>query len=352
MKNVLRKKLRLLQAAIVIAVLLVANLSVLPKAFASNLTQSSLLEIGTTGNANPMIASDAQEVAIGFKTVASGATTIAVNFGSGTFVTAGGSVASSGQTASSTGCATYFPGFTPAPGTLTAATATNTVTISGVTSLAATTTYCAILTLATAITNPSTATVYTATLTVGSDSQIDAFDVLSSGANAYSITGTISPTFTMSLSGGGTDSFPSALSSTTLTASTGITATINTNGLSGWYLYAEDTNAGLHSTLASTTIPSVLSGGGNVNMGSGGDQGSADYALGVTTDYATNYQYTSGTHNYGGSISNSAFTEIATNNAPANGVTTVLHELADISPTTPPATDYTDTITVIGTGSF
>ncbi|HUD05374.1 MAG TPA: hypothetical protein VMR18_00420 [Candidatus Saccharimonadales bacterium] len=341
-------RLRTTQSLIVVAALLLANFAFLPKTFAATLNHSTVMEIA--GSGAPMIASANNELAIDFTTVGSGATTIAVNLG--TFVTDGGTIATTSLTATSTGCTTYFPSATAALGTLTAAESGNIDTISGVTALSATTNYCAILSKATTVTNPSSAQVISVGLTVGSDSQTDAFDVLTSTGtpNSYTVTGTVAATFTLTLNNA-TDNFATNLSATAVTASPGVTATVATNALSGWFLWAEDTNAGLHSTQASANIPSVAS-GSNVNMGAGGDVGSADYALGVTTDYTTDYQYASGSHNYGGSLSSSAYSEIATSASPTASQAIPINELADISASTPPATDYTDTITIIGAGSF
>jgi len=338
MKNIPRTGILLLLLAV-----LVANFAfLLPKAFASSLTKTSILEIGGASNANPMIASDGQQVVLDFKTVGSGSTTASVNFNN----FSGGTVNTT-QSISSTGCTTYFPNATLLPGgSLAASGSGTTVSITGITALAATTEYCTILTSTTAVTNP-VAGVYSALVTVGSDSQTAAFDVLASGANAYSITGTVAPTFTMSLSGT-TDSFGSNLSASALTVSTGITATVSTNAASGWSLYAKDSNAGLASASAGHTIASV-SPGSNVTM-NGGSIGAEKYALGVSTNNTANYAYNGGTT--GGGLSSSAYNQIATSSSAGSNVTQVLHELADISASTQPGADYTDTVTVIGTGSF
>jgi hypothetical protein len=336
------KMKKLSKAKIYLAVLaiLAANFAVLlPKVSASTLTKTSILEIGGTGN--PMIASGGESFALDFKTVGAGATTASVNFNNFT----GGTV-NAAQSISSTGCTTYFPNATLLPGSLSASGSGTTISISSITALSATTEYCTILTSTSAITNPGSAGVYSALVTVGSDSQTAGFDVLSAGANAYSITGTVGQTFTMSLSGT-TDSFGSNLSASAPVASTGITATVSTNAASGWSLYAKDSNAGLNSSSAGHLIPSV-SAGSNADMTA--LAGSEKYALGVSANNTANYAYTSSTH--GGALSSSAYNQVATSSSSGTNVTQVLHELADISATTPPATDYTDTITVIGTGSF
>ena len=326
----------------ILALLTASMVVVVPKVFAGTLTNSSLLEIGGASNANPMLVSAGQQVVIDFTAATTGVpSSITENFNN----FSGGTVNNT-QTISSTGCTTYFPSATLLPGSLSAAGSGNTITISGATSLTSGINYCTILTSTTAVTNPSTPGVYSALLTSGSDSQNDAFDVLSSGGTNYSVTATVAPTFTMSLSGS-TDSL-GTLSATALSLSTGITAQVSTNAASGWFLWAEDSNAGLHSAQQSHTINSVTTGSNHTL--NGGTIGTEAYALGVTAYNTTNYAYGGGTT--GGGLSNTAFNEIAANGSPANGVTTVLHELADISAITPAATDYSDTITVIGTGSF
>lgn len=310
--------------------------------FAATLTKTTIQELGGASNANPMIVSAGQQVALDFKTVGAGATTASVNFNN----FSGGSVNTT-QTISSTGCTTYFPSATLLPGgSLAASGSGTTISITGITALSATTEYCTVLTSNTAVTNPGSGGVYSALVTVGSDSQTAAFDVLSSGANAYSITGTVSPSFTMSLSGS-SDTI-STLSAVALTVSTGITVTVNTNAVNGWNLYAMDTQAGLRSTTASHTIPSV-SAGSNQTM-NGGTIGTEAYALGVSANNTTNYAYNGGTT--GGALSSTAFNRIATSASSASNVTQVLHELVDIAGTTQPGADYTDTITVIGSGQF
>jgi len=314
------------------------------KVFAATLTKATILELGGASNANPMIVSAGQSVAIDFKTVGSGATTASVNFNNFT----GGTVNTT-QSISSTGCTTYFPTATLLPGSISASGSGTTVSISSITALSATTEYCTVLTSTSAVTNPGSGGVYSALITVGSDSQTASFDVLSSGANAYSITGTVTPAFTMSLSGS-TDSFPGNLTAGGLTVSSGITVTINTNAASGWNLYAKDSNTGLASASASHTIASV-SPGSNVDFSTGASgPGNEAYGLGVSTNATTNYAYTSSNH--GGGLSSSAFNRIATSGTTAANVTQVLHELANIAGTTQPGADYTDTITVIGSGQF
>jgi hypothetical protein len=315
------------------------------RVFAGALTNTSILELGGASNVNPMIVSANQAFALDFKTVGAGATTASVNFNAFTGGTVNGT-----QSISSTGCANYFPGSTPltSGSTLAASGSGTTISISNISALAATTEYCTVLTSTSAVTNPGSGGVYSALVTVGSDSKTAAFDVLSlSTDNSYTINGTVSPTFTMALSGLTSGADPIAtLSASALTVSTGAVTTINTNATNGWNLYAMDANAGLHSTNASHTIPSVA-GGSSVDFSTPGTE---QYGLGVSANATTNYTYTGSNH--GGALSSSAFNSIATSGTTATNVAQTLHELVNISATTQPASDYADTITLIGAGSF
>jgi len=114
-------------------------------------------------------------------------------------------------------------------------------------------------------------------------------------------------------------------------------------------MWALDSQAGLHSASQSKTINSVAT-GSNSAM-NGGSIGTEKYALGVTTANATaNYADAGGTT--GSGLSTSTYNEIASGNAAVSGATVNVKELADISATTPAATDYTDTVTLVGAGSF
>ena len=322
--------------------LVFANLAfVLPRVTADTLTKTTILELGGAANVNPMIASDGQQIAVDFVTGAAPSTTFTINFGALTVAAT--------PTVDNASCTTYFPSASHFGTTPTAAGASSIITVTGTGVETAAHEYCLLLTTATTVTNGS-AGVDTAIITDGTGSQTAAFDVLASSANAYSITGTVAPTFTMSM--GSTDTFPASgvLNPAAVNVSNGNTVTINTNALSGWELYAKDSTGaaagGLTSVSAGHTISSTLPGAAETLVSTGTE----NYALGVATDPTAAFT-TNGTTT-GGGLTGNAFNEIATNAAPANGVTTVLKELAALSGTTPPGADYTDTITVIGTGSF
>ena len=341
-------KIKRFQYIGVLALLVMSFASVIfiSQASAGTLTHASILELGGAANASPMIAAQGQQLSIAFTAASTGASTISLNFGAG-WTGASGAVNGT-QTVTTTGCQALTGATNVVPGTLAASGSGTTISITGGTSMTSGQSYCANLTSTTAVTNP-TAGVYSVLVTENTDTTNVAVDILSTGANAYSITGTIAPTFTMSLSGT-TDSFSGNLTSSAVTTSTGITTTINTNAASGWFVWAEDSQAGMRSTTAATTIPTVTT-GANRTMNSGGTgPGNAAYALAVSANNTPNYAYNAGTT--GGGLSTSTFNEIATSASAASNVTFVSRELVNIASTTPPATDYTDTITLIGAGSF
>jgi hypothetical protein len=333
---------------LVVFVITLGSVAFISNASAGTLTHTSLLELGGASNATPMIAATGQQLTLAFTAASTGASTISIDFGGTAWTTPGG-VVNGTQSVTTAGCQALTGATNVVPGTLAASGTGQVISVTGATSMTSGQSYCVNLTSTTAVTNPSTG-VYTVTITENSDTTKVALDVLSSGLNAYSITGTIAPTFTMTLSGT-TDTFASNLTSTpSVNLSTGITATINTNAASGWFVWAADSNAGLHSTTAATTIGTVTT-GSNHTMNSGGTgPGNNAYAFGISANSTGNYAYGGGTT--GGGLAIGTFNEVATSASPASNVTFVAHELANISSTEPPATDYTDTITLIGAGSF
>jgi hypothetical protein len=360
------KHLRKIEIYVALLVLILANIAIIPEAFAGGMTNASVLETGAASNVNPMIASDAQEVAFEFDpaTTVSSGYTVTLTFGYGgtlwtqttTPTASSGVVAVTGsQTVAAGSCATLFPG-TPTflPGTLAIASSqaagTVTITSSGASdTITSGTTYCATLTSNTAVTNPTGAGTYNVQIATPSDTETVSIDVLSAAANVYSVTATVAPTFTMTLTGS-LDAM-GTLGSGGVKVSAGIPVAIATNAADGWFVWAEDSNnpSGLHSPSAATTIPTVPT-GANQTMSSGTyGPTHAYYGLAVSANNTTNYAYNGGTT--GGGLAYNAFNEIATSGS-AGSASFTAYELANIAAATPAATDYTDTITLIGAGSF
>jgi hypothetical protein len=267
-----------------------------------------------------------------------GAGTLTTNFGSW-----GGTVNAT-QTVTTTGCIALTGAQNVLPGAITASGSGQIVTIASVGALTVGQSYCAILNSPTAVTNPAATGVYPVTLADGADTATVAIDVITN--DQVVVSAVVPPSFTMSLSGN-TDSFGN-LSSAGITSTAGVTTTISTNGNYGWFLMAMDSSAGLRSTTQAKTIPTVPT-GSNTSMTT--RIGTEAFALGVTTANATaNYANAGGTT--GGGLSTSAYNQIATGNAAVSGATVNVKALATIAGTTPAANDYSDTVSLVGAGSF
>lgn len=249
-----------------------------------------------------------------------------------------------------TGASADLPGSPTAAGTA----ATGTIAITDASALTASTSYCYVLSGSAITANPTATGQTTVAVTAGSDAATSVeIDII--GNDQVVVSATVNPTFTMAL-GGTTDTFASPLSSGSTIGTTGVTVTINTNAKNGWYLFGSDNNTGLKSTVQNYTIASKTPGtnGTLVNNtegyvsglpAAGITQGSGSGTTAATVAYAS-----SGTGNGSGLDANER--EMASSNGTANGAIVTVKEYATISATTPAATDYSDTITLVGAGSF
>ena len=248
-----------------------------------------------------------------------------------------------------TGAASNLPGSPTAAGTA----GTGTIAVTDATALTANTTYCYVL--SSAITaNPTATGQGTVALTAGSDSASTvAFNIISN--DQVVVSATVPPTYTLALSGN-TDSFTGNLASGSIVGTTGVTATVNTNAQSGWFLWGSDSNTGLRSTLQSYTVASKTPGtNGSLSAGTEGyltglpaagiTQGTGAGTTSATTAYAS-----SGSGN--GSGLDGTPRQIASSTGTASGAIVTIKEYAAISAITPAATDYSDTITLVGAGAF
>lgn len=166
------------------------------------------------------------------------------------------------------------------------------------------------------------------------------------------VTASVAQSFSFALSAN-TDALP-ALSTGSVTVSpTPRTATVNTNAKNGWYVWAKDSNTGLNSASGAYTISSTTP-GSNSTL-SAGTEG---YNTGVTQTQASGSgtvtvatAFVGGVLGKGGGLDTSLRT-LASSNGTANTAVLTLTNNAAISATTAAATDYTDTITVVGAGLF
>jgi len=305
--------------------------------YATTMTKTSVVETN-------MNTSGASGLFVNFKTgAADSASTLTITFPvSGFTLTA--------QTPSTTTCAAYFGGGAtalPSSSTLGSSVASNVYTITNVsTSLVSGTDYCFALP-ATAVTNPSGAGNYNTIIADGTDTQTQGIDIIAN--DQIAVSAQISQFFTLSF-GSNTDSITNIAPSNYATSG-GVTLTVSTNAASGWGLWAKDANGGLHSTTASKTINSV----GSATNFNGATIGTEAYGVNVTAvtgtaAATTNYNGTTNAY-AGGPISSTVWNEVASASATGSG-TAKVGELLDVAPTTPNATDYADTVTIVGDGSF
>jgi hypothetical protein len=346
-KNIHLKKLSLSRFWSFTAIALV----LFPAATAALLSASAAATTMTTTSVveTSMNTSAASQLFVNFKAGASDAAgTVTITFPAGFTIGASGS-----QTVTTANCVAFFGGSTtvlPTSGTLGASSSGQVISITSVAALTSGTDYCAQLSYASAVTNPSTAGNYNTIIADNTDTQTQGIDVIAAGTgDQIAVTAQISQFFTLTF-GANADTITN-ISPSNYAPSGGVVLTVSTNATSGWGLWAEDTNQGLHSTNASHTIPAVTT-ATNFN---GGVEGTEAYGITVSAVSGTgaaeaNYNGTTNAY-AGGPISSTVWKEFADGTATGTG-TADLKELLDVSPTTPNATDYADTVTVVGDGSF
>jgi len=341
-----------LTALIAVASLLAATVLNASSAFASTVTNLTIMEtnMNTSGTA---------ALIVSFKAGASDASgSIVLGMGSATTAVAAAPTVST--TYNSVDCKTITGATTDLPGTLTSSANTNpTITITGMTALTSGTTYGFVVgTFAaqTAVTNSASANSYPVTFAVdGTDTGSGAVDVITS--DQVTVSATVPASFTMAITNP-TDNFSSNLSSASVTATPGDPITISSNASHGWNLWASDTNIGLKSVSAGNYVIASKTPGSNATITTAAEgyvtsipaanitQGAGS---GGTTSAVTAYA-SSGSGN--GSGLNTTPAIIASSTGTANSAVVKPLEYASIIGTTPAATDYTDTITYIGEGSF
>lgn len=166
------------------------------------------------------------------------------------------------------------------------------------------------------------------------------------------VTASVAPTFTFAISAN-TDNLGQLSTGAVASSPTPRTATINTNAKNGWYVWAKDTNTGLNSASAATTIASTTPGTNSTlsagtegyNTGVVSSHGGGSGAITVATPFV------GGSTGKGGGLDTTLRTVASSTGTAQNDVLTLTNN-ASISSTTSAATDYTDTITVVGAGLF
>jgi hypothetical protein len=248
-------------------------------------------------------------------------------------------------------------GSTGLPGTLSVTSAGTTIVVTGVTNLTVGTTYAFNITVG--VSTPGSAT-STDTISARSDATtvIDSTTVVSRFItnDQIVITATVPPTFNFVLSGT-SDAFTGNLDTGSTVSTLGNTITITTNASKGWIAWVKSANAGLSSLTTGTTIATSGALGGGPSTITAGANG---YVLDVdlTSDSGTgtgtvtlDAEYNGTGVSQGGTLS-TIFQPIAACNGTTAGDVLTLIERATISAIQAAASDYTDTLTVVGAGAF
>jgi hypothetical protein len=220
--------------------------------------------------------------------------------------------------------------------------------------------YCFNWTTTTGLTSVGTAGNYTGTVATNLDTGNYAVTTVGAGADQVTVTATVNPAFSMSLSTTN-DPLGTITTAAVKTSASAIQATVSTNAANGWYLWGKDSQAGLNSSTASYTIPSNCSAGVGTNTTlSAGTEG---YNLGArvnaqgsgsggTTSIAAVFDDTSTAGKGGGLCSTAGYQTIASSTGTANAAKVDMRNNAAISGVTKAATDYTDLETFVGAGLF
>lgn len=166
------------------------------------------------------------------------------------------------------------------------------------------------------------------------------------------VTASVPQSFSFTLSGN-SDSLGTLTTGSVAVGATPRTATVNTNAKNGWLVWAKDSNAGLNSVLAAKTIASTTPGTNSTLAG-----GTEGYNTGITSSQVGGAgvitvatPFVGGVLGKGGGLDTTLRT-LATSTGTADTAVLTLTNNAAIGVLTPAATDYTDTITVVGAGLF
>jgi hypothetical protein len=166
------------------------------------------------------------------------------------------------------------------------------------------------------------------------------------------VSASVPQSFSFSLSGN-TDNLGTLTTGSVAVGATPRTATVNTNAKNGWLVWAKDASTGLNSSLAAKTIASTTPGSNSTLAG-----GTEGYNTGITSSQVGGAgvitvatPFVGGVLGKGGGLDTTLRT-LATSTGTADTAVLTLTNNAAIGVLTPAATDYTDTITVVGAGLF
>ncbi|MBP9817863.1 hypothetical protein KBC75_03895 [Candidatus Shapirobacteria bacterium] len=242
------------------------------------------------------------------------------------------------------------------PGTLVATGAGTSILVTGLTDLTVGTTYSFNLTVGVTTPGAGSALDTVTTLTAG-DSAVDTTTVLSRYItdDQIVVTANVPPTFTFTLSGN-TDTFTTDLSSSAIAVTNGRTVSVATNAAKGWIGWVKSDNTALSSVTTGESIGTT----GTVDTAPSVCQVNSDcYVLDadLTTTGAgsgsltIDAEYLGVGTSDGGTLS-TTFQPFAKRTGKTAGDVITLIEKASMIATKAAGSDYTDTLTVVGAGSF
>jgi hypothetical protein len=178
------------------------------------------------------------------------------------------------------------------------------------------------------------------------------YSTASLSSDQISVTASVPQAFSFALSGS-SDALGNLSTGSVSTSPTPRTVTVNTNAPLGWMVWARDASTGLNSPTASATIASTTP-GTNSTLAAGTE----GYNMGVTTTQgggsgtvSVPAPFTGTGAGQGGGL-DTTLRLITSSTGTANNAVLTLKNNAAISALTASATDYTDTITVVGAGMF
>lgn len=166
------------------------------------------------------------------------------------------------------------------------------------------------------------------------------------------VTATVPSVFSFALSAN-TDALGTLSTGSVATSPTPRTATINTNAKNGWQVWARDASTGLTSASASASIGSTSVGSNSTLVAgtTGYNTGFTSSQVGGSGSITVNPIFDGTAAGQGGGLDTTLRTTATSTGTADTAVLTIKNNVA-ISATQAAATDYTDTVTVVGAGLF
>jgi len=166
------------------------------------------------------------------------------------------------------------------------------------------------------------------------------------------VTATVPSAFSFALSSN-TDALGTLTAGTIKPSPTPRTATVNTNAKNGWMVWAKDSSTGLISSSASHTIPSITPGTNSTlsTSAEGYNTGVTTSQVGGTGSITVATPFVGGILGKGGGL-DATLRPLATSTGTADTAVVTLTNNVNAIASTPAASDYTDTITVVAAGLF